>query len=58
MKVVEAHEVAHIRLKHQMGERDAEDEIDADIHAMFYLAKGGYNKAVKIIKEQPHHQLR
>ena len=51
LKVVEAHEVAHIRLKHQMGKRDAEDEMDADIHAMFYLAKGGYNKSVKIIKE-------
>jgi hypothetical protein len=51
LKVVEAHEVAHIRLKHKMGERDREDEIDADIFAMLYLHKHGYNKAAKLIKE-------
>ena len=34
-----------------MLERNTNDELDADIHAMLYLAKGGYNKAVKIIKE-------
>ena len=51
MKWIEAHEVAHIRLKHKMGDRDADDEYNADSHAKLYLLKHGYDKAAKLISK-------
>ena len=51
LKWVEAHEVAHIRLKHKMDERDAEDEYEADVFAKLYLTKYGYDKASKLISK-------
>ena len=49
LKWVEAHEVAHINLKHKMGERDADDEYTADLHAKLYLWKHGYKEAAGLI---------
>jgi hypothetical protein len=51
LKVVEAHEVAHIRLKHQMGDRNMDDEYDADVFAKLYLLKHGYTKAAELISK-------
>lgn len=49
LKWVEAHEVAHINLKHKTGERDADDEYTADLHAKLYLWKHGYKEAAGLI---------
>jgi len=49
LKVVEAHEVAHIRLKHKMGERNRSQEVDADLFARVYLLAHGYHKAANLI---------
>lgn len=49
LKVVEAHEVAHIRLKHKMGDRNRNQEIDADLFARAYLIEHGYDKAANLI---------
>jgi len=49
LKWVEAHEVAHINLKHKMGERNADDEYTADLHAKLYLWKHGYKEAAGLI---------
>ena len=51
LKWVEAHEVAHIRLKHQMGDRNMDDEYDADVFAKLYLLKHGYTKAAELISK-------
>lgn len=51
LKWVEAHEVAHIRLNHKMGDRDAMDEYEADLFASLYLLKHGYDKAAKLISK-------
>lgn len=61
LKWVEAHEAAHIRLKHTMGDRNAEDEYDADSFAKLYLLKHGYRTAAKLISkysiERHGHQI-
>lgn len=49
LKWVEAHEIAHINLKHKMGERDADDEYTADLHAKLYLWKHGYKEAAELV---------
>lgn len=49
LKWVEAHEVAHINLKHKMGDRDEEDEYTADLHAKLYLWKYGYKEAAELV---------
>ena len=51
LKWVEAHEVAHILLKHKR-ERNDKDEIDADTKAIELLSKRGYENAVKLVKEK------
>ncbi len=51
LKWIEAHEVAHIRLKHQMRDRNSEDEWEADLFAKLYLLKGGYKGAAKLISK-------
>jgi len=49
LKWVEAHEVAHINLKHKMGDRNDEDELEADQFAKLYLWKHGYKESVNLI---------
>jgi hypothetical protein len=51
LKWIEAHEVAHIRLKHNMGDRDARDEYEADTFARLYLLKHDYTKAAQLISK-------
>lgn len=51
LKWVEAHEVAHINLKHKMSDRDADDEYTADLHAKLYLWKHGYKEAANLISK-------
>ena len=50
LKWVEAHEVAHILLKHKR-ERNDKDEIDADTKAIELLSERGYEKAAQLIKQ-------
>ena len=49
LKWVEAHEVAHINLKHKMGDRNDEAELEADQFAKLYLWKYGYKESVNLI---------
>jgi len=49
LKWVEAHEVAHINLKHKMGNRDEEDEFEADLFAKLYLWRRGYYEAAELV---------
>lgn len=51
LKWIEAHEAAHIRLKHTMGERNAEDEYVADSQAKLYLLKHGYKKSAELVSK-------
>ncbi len=51
LKWIEAHEVAHIRLKHNMGDRDAEDEYEADSQAKLYLLEHGYKKSAELVSK-------
>ena len=51
LKWVEAHEVAHIILKHKMGDRNTEDEFMADVYASRLLLERGYGKAAELISE-------
>jgi hypothetical protein len=48
LKFIEAHEVAHILLKHN-GPRNERDEIDADMMALNLLVAKGYDKSIKIL---------
>jgi hypothetical protein len=48
LKFIEAHEVAHILLKHD-GPRNERDEIDADMMALNLLVAKGYDKSIKIL---------
>jgi hypothetical protein len=48
LKFIEAHEVAHIILKHD-GPRNEKDEIDADMMALNLLIEKGYDKSIKIL---------
>jgi len=48
LKWVEAHEVAHILLKHTK-DRNPNDEIAADMFAVILLLDKGYNKAAQLV---------
>ena len=50
LKWVEAHEVAHILLKHKK-ERNDLDEIEADTKAINLLTERGYTKAAELISK-------
>lgn len=50
LKWVEAHEVAHILLKHTNDGND-KDELEADTLAYKLLSESGYNKAAKLVKQ-------
>lgn len=41
LKMIEAHEVSHIILKHEGGERSYEDELEADLGAYLLLKEKG-----------------
>ena len=51
LRWVEAHEVAHIILKHKMGDRNVEDEFMADVYAHRLLLDRGYIKAAELISK-------
>lgn len=51
LRWVEAHEVAHIILKHKMGDRNTEDEFMADVYAHRLLLEKGYIKSAELISE-------
>jgi hypothetical protein len=51
LKFIEAHEVAHILLKHN-GPRNKRDEIDADMMALNLLIEKGYDKSIKILLDK------
>jgi hypothetical protein len=51
LKFIEAHEVAHILLKHD-GPRNERDEIDADMMALKLLVEKGYDKSIKILLDK------
>ena len=51
LKFIEAHEVAHIILKHD-GPRNERDEIDADLMALNLLIGKGYDKSIKILLDK------
>jgi hypothetical protein len=51
LKFIEAHEVAHILLKHD-GPRNERDEIDADMMALNLLVAKGYDKSIKILLDK------
>jgi hypothetical protein len=51
LKFIEAHEVAHILLKHD-GPRNERDEIDADMMALNLLIGKGYDKSIKILLDK------
>ena len=51
LKFIEAHEVAHILLKHD-GPRNERDEIDADMMALNLLIAKGYDKSIKILLDK------
>ena len=51
LKFIEAHEVAHILLKHD-GPRNEKDEIDADMMALNLLIGKGYDKSIKILLDK------
>ena len=51
LKFIEAHEVAHILLKHD-GPRNERDEIDADMMALNLLIEKGCDKSIKILLDK------
>lgn len=51
LKWVEAHEVAHILLKHTK-DRNSKDEFEADSLAYKLLLKNGYDKAAQLVKDK------
>jgi hypothetical protein len=51
LRWVEAHEVAHILLKHKK-ERNDLDEIEADTKAISLLTERGYTKAAQLVKDK------
>ena len=51
LKWVEAHELAHIMLKHKK-ERNADDEIAADMFARILLLDKGYKKAAQLVEDK------
>ena len=48
LKFIEAHEVAHILLKHD-GPRNENDEIEADLGAYLLLQDKGYDKPIEML---------
>ena len=48
---VEAHEVAHIMLKHKKDRNDG-DEIAADMFAIILLKDKGYDKAAQLVEDK------
>lgn len=48
LKFIEAHEVAHILLKHD-GPRNEKDEINADLKALVLLIEKGYDKSISLL---------
>ncbi len=59
LKWIEAHEVAHILLGHQMGDRVDEDELEADRFAKRLLLDRGYTEAASLVDEHllERHQI-
>ena len=51
LKWVEAHEVAHIMLKHTKNRNDS-DEIAADMFATILLKDKGYTKAAQLVEDK------
>jgi len=51
LRWVEAHEVAHILLKHTKNRNDS-DEIAADMFAIILLLDRGYKKAAKLVESK------
>jgi Zn-dependent peptidase ImmA (M78 family) len=51
LKWVEAHELAHIMLKHTKDRND-NDEIAADMFAIILLLDKGYKKAAKLVESK------
>jgi hypothetical protein len=51
LKWVEAHEVAHIMLKHTKDRNDG-DEIAADMFAIILLKDKGYSKAAQLVEDK------
>jgi Zn-dependent peptidase ImmA (M78 family) len=51
LKWVEAHEVAHIMLKHTKDRND-DDEMSADMFAIILLLDKGYSKAAQLVEDK------
>jgi Zn-dependent peptidase ImmA (M78 family) len=51
LRWVEAHEVAHILLKHTK-DRNTDDEIAADMFAVILLLDKGYKKAAQLVQDK------
>jgi hypothetical protein len=51
LRWVEAHEVAHIMLKHTKDRNDS-DEIAADMFAIILLKDKGYTKAAQLVEDK------
>ena len=51
LRWVEAHEVAHIMLKHTKDRND-DDEMSADMFAIILLKDKGYNKAAQLVEDK------
>jgi hypothetical protein len=51
LRWVEAHEVAHIMLKHTNDRNDG-DEISADMFAVILLLDKGYKKAAQLVEDK------
>ena len=51
LKWVEAHELAHIMLKHTKDRNEA-DEIAADMFAIILLKDKGYHKAAQLVEDK------
>lgn len=48
LKFIEAHEVAHIMLKHD-GPRNEKDELEADLGAYLLLKEKGFDKSIELL---------
>jgi hypothetical protein len=49
LKLVEAHEISHIMLKHEGDDRDPIQEIEADLGAYLLLKKYGYTESIELL---------
>jgi hypothetical protein len=50
LKFIEAHEIAHVLLKHS-GPRDDKEEMEADLGAYLLLKKSGRSNSIKYLKK-------